>query len=100
MAAALTAPPPVLKVDAVRVAAIEALPRIKAPLTMAPHVPPPIERRTPARLVVDLYSTEKTMPVSPSCKYPFWTFNDGVPGPMIRARVGDVLEVPTAASPP
>jgi hypothetical protein len=26
-------------------------------------------------------------------KYPFWTFNGQVPGPFIRCRVGDVLEV-------
>ena len=81
------------KTEAIRLAAIEAMPRIRAPLAMAPDVPPPIERRNPARLVVDLYTTERTMTVSPGVKYPFWTFNDGVPGPMIRARVGDVIEL-------
>ena len=30
-------------------------------------------------------------------KYRAWTFNGDVPGPFIRVRVGDTLEVPLAA---
>jgi FtsP/CotA-like multicopper oxidase with cupredoxin domain len=26
-------------------------------------------------------------------QYPFWTYNGSVPGPFIRARAGDVMEV-------
>ena len=33
------------------------------------------------------------MEVGPNLKYKFWTFNNHVPGPFIRARVGDTLEV-------
>ncbi len=70
-----------------------ALPRIKAELTYAPDVPPPVTRREPAILEVDLAATHKMMPLTTFQNYGFWTFNDHVPGPVIRARVGDWLEV-------
>jgi len=38
-------------------------------------------------------SEDKEMPVSGEHRYPFWTFNGSIPGPFIRCRVGDVLEV-------
>lgn len=60
---------------------------------MAPNVPPPIKRRHPARVLVDLVSTVKVNQISRTKRYEQWTFNDGVPGPFIRCRVGDVLEV-------
>ncbi|KAI8999864.1 Cupredoxin [Gaertneriomyces semiglobifer] len=65
----------------------------KAVLTKAPEVPPPITRKHPVRLQVDMTSTVKVMNSSLDTKYEYWTFNDIVPGPFIRARVGDVLEV-------
>src|SRR5512146_2852239 len=70
-----------------------ALPHIKAVLTFAPDVPPPITRQDPAIVEVDLVATHKVMPINTMQKYGFWTFNDHVPGPFIRARVGDWLEV-------
>jgi nitrite reductase (NO-forming) len=33
------------------------------------------------------------MPIDDAYDYEFWTFNGSVPGPFIRARVGDVLDV-------
>lgn len=65
----------------------------QAVLTAAPAVPPPITRAHPVRLVVDLTSRDLLLPVSETQKYPMWTFNDTVPGPFIRAREGDTLEV-------
>ena len=62
-------------------------------LNFAPNVPPPIERRVPAVVKVNLVSETKEMTVKPGVKYQFWTFNGHVPGPFIRARVGDVLEI-------
>lgn len=35
----------------------------------------------------------QVLPVSPMYKYEWWTFDGTVPGPMVRCRVGDVLEV-------
>lgn len=73
---------------------------IKAPklkedaiLTFAPDVPPPIKRKEPALVKIHLQSTRKVMEVKTGKKYEFWTFNDHVPGPFIRVREGDMLEV-------
>jgi len=69
------------------------LPVVKAVTTFAPNVPPPIERNYPVRLQVDMETTSKVMQISLSDKYPMWTFGDHVPGPFVRARVGDVMEI-------
>ncbi|MBI3321462.1 MAG: nitrite reductase, copper-containing [Candidatus Omnitrophica bacterium] len=68
-------------------------PVVEAQLTFAPEVPPPVARRYPAIVRVRLDSSRRVMPVNGPVTYPFWTFNDHVPGPFIRARVGDTLEV-------
>lgn len=65
----------------------------KATLTFAPDVPPPITRTTPARVVVHLDSSVVTEELAPGVLYKYWTFNDHVPGPFIRTRVGDTLEL-------
>lgn len=69
------------------------LPVEEARMTFAPEVPPPITRRTPAVVKVHLDAGMKTMELSAGVTYPFWTFNEHVPGPFMRARVGDTLEV-------
>ena len=67
--------------------------REPAVLAYAPEVPPPITRRKPAIVEVHLDSGVRVMPIGPNATYECWTFNDHVPGPFIRARVGDTLEV-------
>ena len=69
------------------------LPRQKALLTYAPEVPPPISRKKPAIVEVHLDSSPQKLELASGMSYSFWTFNSHVPGPFIRARVGDVLEV-------
>lgn len=69
------------------------LPTEVAHLTKAPNVPPPTGRDHPVLLKVYLETTSKVMQLTNRLKYQFWTFNDIVPGPMIRARVGDVVEL-------
>lgn len=69
------------------------LPEETAILTKAPAVPPPITRRTPARVIATIEATSQVLPIDAFSKYEFWPFNGSVPGPMIRARVGDVLVV-------
>jgi len=69
------------------------LPIEDAPLTFAPDVPPPITRKKPALVRVRLDASIREMPLDGDKTYAFWTFNDRVPGPLIRARVGDTLEV-------
>ncbi len=67
--------------------------REKAVLTHAPEVPPPITRKQPVLVEVHLQSGRKVAEIKPGVKYEYWTFNDDVPGPFIRLREGDVLEV-------
>ncbi|RDL38912.1 Uncharacterized protein BP5553_03252 [Venustampulla echinocandica] len=69
------------------------LPRERAIMTSAPLVPPPITRDYPVLLEVPLTTTTKEMQLTGQYKYEQWTFNDIVPGPFIRARVGDVVEL-------
>lgn len=72
-----------------------ALPKLKekTQLTFAPEVPPAIERKAPAVVEVRLHSSVETTEIKPGVQYKYWTFNGQVPGPFIRVRVGDVLEV-------
>ncbi|MBI3088440.1 MAG: nitrite reductase, copper-containing [Candidatus Omnitrophica bacterium] len=69
------------------------LPVEEARLTFAPEVPPPIARKTPALVKVHLDSSVHETELTAGVTYQFWTFNGHVPGPFIRARVGDTLEV-------
>ena len=64
-----------------------------AQLTFAPEVPPPITRKQPAIVRVHLDGGMKQAELASGVTYTFWTFNGHVPGPMIRARVGDTLEL-------
>lgn len=65
----------------------------EAQLGWAPHCPPPIKRNYPVRLTVNMAAEVAILPVDDVHSYEFWTFNGSVPGPMIRAREGDLLDV-------
>lgn len=65
---------------------------LKLMLTDAPLVPPPITRRTPEKVVVDLEVKEVTLPISDGVDYTFWTYGGHVPGKFIRVREGDTIE--------
>lgn len=68
------------------------LPVEKAVLGYAPEVAPPIKRKTPAKVVVELEVIEKKAEIAEGVTYTYWTFGDAVPGPMIRVRRGDYIE--------
>jgi len=72
---------------------------IDAVVTHAPKVPPPIQRRKPAHVVVTLETRELELPIGHGVRYPFWTFDGQVPGPFIRVRQGDTVEVHLRNSP-
>ena len=65
---------------------------IPAVLTDAPFVPPPITRRQPAKVVVELEVSEVNLPMADGVEYTFWTFGGKVPGKFIRVRQGDTVE--------
>jgi len=56
-------------------------------------IPPPITRRTPEHVVVELETVELEARLDEKTTYQFWTFNGRVPGPFVRVRVGDTVEV-------
>jgi nitrite reductase (NO-forming) len=78
-------------------AAWAATPVENAKLTFAPEVPPAISRTTPA--VVRAHLTTKEVKgtlmegMDQPTEYNFWTFDGHVPGPFIRVREGDTLEL-------
>ena len=62
-------------------------------LVAPPNVPSPIHRNYAARVVVQLETREIVEPIGNGKSYDFWTFNGSVPGPLIRVRVGDTVEL-------
>ena len=56
-------------------------------------LPGPITRSTPGTVRVDLEAKEVQARLADGTSYTFWTFNGQVPGPFIRVRVGDTVEV-------
>src|ERR1051325_7745255 len=63
-----------------------------AVLTQAPNVPPPITRKHPAKVIVNLEVKEVTKRLADGVEYVFWTFGGDVPGSFIRIREGDQVE--------
>ena len=58
--------------------------------------PPNVPAATPrggAHVIVDLEAIEKNVEIAPGVNYTAWTFNGTIPAPMIRARVGDTVEI-------
>lgn len=53
----------------------------------------PVGNRQPRHLTLDLESTEIESRLSDGSTYRFWTFNNKVPGPLVRVRVGDTITV-------
>ena len=58
-------------------------------------VPPPLQNRAATVVHVTLTAKELvgTLDASANTTYRYWTFNGKVPGPMIRVRQGDTVEV-------
>ncbi|MCF8719936.1 multicopper oxidase domain-containing protein [Nitrospina gracilis] len=59
-----------------------------------PHdLPPPIQRKKSETVKFKLEFRELVSTLSPGTEYVFWTFDSTVPGPLLRARVGDTVEL-------
>jgi nitrite reductase (NO-forming) len=56
-------------------------------------LPSPVGSRGPRRIKVDLDTIEVTGQLADGATYRYWTFNGKVPGPFVRVRVGDIVEV-------
>ncbi len=56
-------------------------------------VPPPITRTEPERVKVELTTKEVIAEMAPGVFVNYWTFDGKIPGPMVRVRVGDTVEL-------
>ena len=65
----------------------------QAQLTFAPEVPPVIRRDHASRVVVDMEVIEVVKELADGVQYTFWTFGGETPGPMVRVREGDLVEL-------
>lgn len=57
------------------------------------EVPAPVGNRAPMQVRVDLSAVEVSGQLADGATFTYFTFNGTVPGPMIRVRVGDTVEV-------
>ena len=56
-------------------------------------LPGPIGQRMPQVVKVDLETVELSGKLDNGTTYTYWTFNSKVPGPFVRVRAGDTVEV-------
>jgi nitrite reductase (NO-forming) len=56
-------------------------------------LPDPVDRDSPATVEVDFEVREVTAEVEPGVTFDYMTFNGTVPGPMVRVRRGDTVEL-------
>jgi len=59
----------------------------------AADLPGPLARRGPETVKVNLETVEVTGQLADGSTYHYWTFNRKVPGPFVRVRVGDTVDV-------
>jgi nitrite reductase (NO-forming) len=65
-----------------------------AEISQSPYaVGTPVGARAARKLTVNLETTEITGQLADGTTYRYWTFNNKVPGPFLRVRVGDTVEV-------
>jgi nitrite reductase (NO-forming) len=73
---------------------------VEADISREPaDLPPPIGKRDPQTVRVDLVSVEVEGRLAESTTFGYWTFNGKVPGPFIRVRVGDTIDIHLKNSP-
>ena len=56
-------------------------------------LPPPLAKRGPENIRIDMKTIEVTGQLNDGTSYRYWTFDGKVPGPFVRVRVGDTVEV-------
>jgi nitrite reductase (NO-forming) len=67
---------------------------VEADISREPtDLPPPIGKRDPQTLRVDLLAAEVEGRLAEGTTFGYWTFNGKVPGPFIRVRVGDTVDI-------
>ncbi|MBI4155745.1 MAG: nitrite reductase, copper-containing [Candidatus Zambryskibacteria bacterium] len=56
-------------------------------------VPAPIARTSPKQVKIELETKEVIAEMAPGISFNYWTFNGTVPGPFLRVREGDTVEL-------
>ena len=62
-------------------------------------LPGPIGNRPPQNIRFDLETTEVSGKLASGATFQYWTFDNKVPGPFLRVRVGDTVEIHLKNSP-
>lgn len=70
-----------------------AFPRVSDIAWDPSDIPAPIFRNTSEHLTYHIDVSEVIAEIDPGITYNYWTFNGKVPGPLIRARVGDTITI-------
>src|SRR5947209_5992537 len=60
---------------------------------LSTDLPPPIGKRAPQTVHVDLTTVELEGRLAEGTTFGYWTFDGNVPGPFLRVRVGDTVNV-------
>lgn len=68
-------------------------PNAKPPADWKPYDPNLAPAPGGTEHAITLHATEKVMEVAPGVKQEMWTFNDQVPGPVLRGKIGDIFTV-------
>jgi nitrite reductase (NO-forming) len=67
---------------------------VEADISREPtDLPPPISKRDPKTVRLDLFTVEQEGRLAEATTFGYWTFNGKVPGPFVRVRVGDTVDV-------
>ena len=67
---------------------------VEADISREPtDLPPPITKRELRTVRVDLLSVEVEGRLAEGATFGYWTFNGKVPGPFVRVRVGDTIDI-------
>jgi len=67
---------------------------VEADISREPaDLPPPIAKRDPKTVRVDLLAVEVEGRLAEGTTFGYWTFNGKVPGPFLRVRVGDTVDI-------
>lgn len=59
----------------------------------ADNIPGPITRKENTTVVVNLEARQIVAELAPGTTYEYWTYNGTVPGPFVRVKEGDTVEV-------
>lgn len=62
-------------------------------------VPPPIDRATSTTVDIELTAKEVLADVAPGVVHDYWTFDGQVPGPFLRVREGDMVNLTLSNDP-